>query len=212
MAYYNKLDKNSIFCRQLNRHCKSQDIAIIYYDPIDPTLYINKNNKFEKILKISISNLSNLDFDFTESNPYHIIDNEFKEELINSYYTQRSERINNENNHYNKRSELEEKYSLWLKNCQKDKDDVEKSIQKSFEIKNLKVLDCYKLICEMPLPCPSENHLFLFVNNEKSDFIGFLRNKKFEAKSLGTGNDINIIDLPKFIDTDQQEFFVFYFN
>ena len=212
VAYYNKLDKNSIFCRQLNRHCKSQDIAIIYYDPIDSSLYINKNNKFDKILEISISNLSNLDFDFTESNPYHIIDNEFKEELINSYYTQRSERINNENNHYNKRSELEEKYSLWLKNCQKDKDDVEKSIQKSFEIKNLKVLDCYKLICEMPLPCPSENHLFLFVNNEKSDFIGFLRNKKFEAKSLGTGNDIKIIDLPKFINTDQQEFFVFYFN
>ena len=212
VAYYNKLDKDNIFCNQLNEHCKSQDISIIYYDPKNPSLYINRNNKFDKISKISLSNLSNLEFDFTESNPYHIIYNNYNEELINSYYTQRKEKINEINNYYNKSTSLEDKYLSWLKICNRNKSDVENLIINLFNVKSIKILDCYNLISDMPIPCPSENHLFLFVNNEKSNFVCFLRDKKFEAKNLETGHDIKIIDLSKFIYTAQQEFFIFYFN
>ena len=77
IAYYNDNDIDNEFCKQLQKHCKNQDIAIIYYNPENPCFYIKNitNNKFEKLDRILPSNISNLDYDFPLSNLYNIFDN-----------------------------------------------------------------------------------------------------------------------------------------
>ena len=79
IAYYNKNEKNNIYCKQLERHCKKNDIEIFYINPEEKKLY---DYKFKKTNKIEITNRSNLDYDFSESNPYNIINNEEINNLI----------------------------------------------------------------------------------------------------------------------------------
>ena len=205
IAYYNTLDKDNNFCRELNNHCKKENIAIIYYHPVEQALYLIKNNKFEKTREISLSELSNLDCDFLESNPYHIIYDKYKEELIDSYYEQRFDKIIYGNT-------LKDKYLSLIQKYNMNKDEVNKKIEEFCGKKNIKLIECLSLNDEMPIPYPNENYLFLFVNNEKNNCIGVLRKNKFEAKNFGNDNTIKIIDISKFIDSEEKEFFVFYFN
>jgi len=106
VAYYNDMDIENKYCKQLQRHCKSEDISIIYYNPENPRLYKYNilNNKFENLSKILPSELSNLDYDFPLSNPYNLFDNNFTENIIDSYLKQRTTKF------------LEPENVNWIKN------------------------------------------------------------------------------------------------
>lgn len=210
IAYYNDNDIDNEFCRQLHKHCKNQDIPIIYYNPENPCFYINNINinKFEKLDRILPSNLSNLDYDFPLSNSYNLFDNNFTDNLINSYYKQRMTRILNIQNFYKDEKELENNFTSWLMNYNLKVEKVKESIEAYFKIKKLKLIEYYYFDVDMTFPIPSENHMFLFVKCEKNNLIGLLNKKALEAKDLGTGEKLRVIDLPKFIDTNG-EFYVF---
>ena len=210
IAYYNENDIDNEFCKQLQKHCKNQDIHIVYYDPERPSFYINNvyNNKFEKLKKIQPSNLSNLDYDFPLSNSYNLFDNNFTDNLINSYYKQRMSKILKQNKFYKDEESLEKSYSLWLQNMNLKMKNVEENIVKHFTIKKLKLVECYDFDCDMSFPTPSEKHMFLFAKNENNNLIGLLNKKVLEAKDLETGNKLRIIELPKFVDINRK-FYIF---
>ena len=210
IAYYNNNDIDNEFCKQLQKHCKNQDIPIIYYNPEKTCFYINNinNNKFEKLDRILPSNLSNLDYDFPLSNSYNLFDNNFTDNLINSYYKQRMDRILNEKSFYIDEKSLENSYSSWLINYNLKAEKVKESIVKYFIIKKLKLIEYYCFDGDMAFPTPSENHMFLFAKCENNNLIGLLNKNTLEAKDLGTGDKLRVIDLPKFIDTNGQ-FYVF---
>lgn len=210
IAYYNDMDIENEFCNQLQRHCKSQDIPIIYYNPENPGFYTYNiiNNKFESLSKILPSKLSNLDYDFPLSNPYNLFDNNFTENLINSYLKQRTTKFLEQEKFYIDEESLVKDYSLWLKSFNLEMINVKESIEKNFNIKKLKLVEYYYFDGDMAFPTPSENHMFLFANCEKKSLIGLLNNKVLEAKDLETGLKLRVIDLPKYIDTNNQ-FYVF---
>ena len=210
IANYNDNDIDNEFCRQLQKHCKNQDIPIIYYNPENQSFYINNinNNKFEKLDRILPSNLSNLDYDFPLSNSYNLFDNNSTDNLLNSYYKQRMNKMLNTKNFYIDEKSLESSYSLWLKNYNLKVEKVNESIKSYFKIKKLKLIEYYYFNGDMAFPTPSENHMFLFAKCENNNLIGLLNKKVIEAKDLGTGDKLRIIDLPKFTDTNGQ-FYVF---
>ena len=207
ITYYNDNDIDNEFCKQLQKHCKKQDIAIIYYNPENPCLYIKNitNNKFEKLDRILPSNISNLDYDFPLTNSYNIFDNK---NLINSYDNQRITKILQQKDIYINEKSLENNYSFWLMKYKLKMKNVEESIKKYFNIKKLKLIEYYNFNGDMAFPAPTENHMFLFANNKENNLIGLLNKKVLEAKDLGNGDNLRVIDLPKFIDTNRQ-FYVF---
>ena len=209
IAYYNEKDLDNEFCKQLQKHCKNQDIPIVYYNPEIPSLYINNvnNNKFEKLKKIQPSNLSNLDYDFPLSNSYNLFDNNFTDNLINSYYKQRMSKILKQDKFYKDEESLEKSYYFWLQNLNLKMKNVEENIAKHFKIKKLKLVECYDFDVNMTFPTPSENHMFLFAKNEKN-LIGLLNKKVLEAKDLETGITLRILELPKFVDINKT-FYIF---
>ena len=210
IAYYNDNDIDNEFCKELQKHCKTQDIPIIYYNPENPSFYINNfnNNKFEKIDRILPSNYSNLDYDFPLSNKYNLFDNNFSDKFIDSYYKQKMSKILEQIDFDIIEKSLENSYSLWLMNYKIKVENVEESIEKYFNVKKLKLIDYYNFDGDMTFPTPSENHMFLFANCEKNNLIGLLNKKVLEAKDLGIGDKLRIIDLLKFSDTNGQ-FYVF---
>ena len=210
IAYYNENDIDNEFCKQLEKHCKNQDIPIVYYDPERPGFYINNvnNNTFEKLKKIQPSNLSNLDYDFPLSNSYNHFDNNITDNIINSYYNQRMSKILRQNNFYMNEESLENSYSLWLKNFNLQKENVEQNIENIFNIKKLKLVECYDFDVEITFPTPSKNHMFLFAQNEKNNLIGLLNKKVLEAKDLETGEKLRILELSRFVDI-KRKFYVF---
>ena len=195
---------------QLKKHCKNQDIPIIYYNPEKSSLYINNinNNKFEKLDKILPLNLSNLDYDFPLSNTYNLLDNNYSDNLFNSDYKQRISKILEPKNCYLDENSLENNYSLWLESYNLKVENVEDNIKLNFNIKKLKLIEYYQFDGYMAIPTPSESHMFLFVKCEKNNLIVLLNKKVIEANDLGTGGKLRIIDLPKFIDTNEK-FYVF---
>ena len=210
ISNYNDNDIDNEFCKQLQKHCKTQDIPIIFYNPENPSFYINNfnNNKFEKIDRILPSIISNLDYDFPFSNSYNLFDNNFTDNIINSYYKQKMTKILEDKDFYINEKSLENSYSLWLMNYKLKVENVEESIKKYFNIKKLKLVEYYDFEGDMTFPTPNENHMFLFAKCEKNNLIGLLNKKVLEAKDLGTGDKLRVIDLPKFIDTNGQ-FYVF---
>ena len=53
IAYYNKEEKDNIYCKQLERHCKQKDLELFYFDPLEQKLY-NKELKMPKKLRFLI--------------------------------------------------------------------------------------------------------------------------------------------------------------
>jgi hypothetical protein len=210
LLYYCILNDNDIgneFCNKLHKHCKNKDIDIIYYNHENPCFYKKNimNNNFEKLKRILPSKISNLDYDFPLSNTYKLFD---RENYINFYYNQKITKIPEQNDFDMNEKSLENSYSAWLKNCNLKMRDVEESIKKYFNIKKLKLLEYYNFNSDIAFPTPSENHMFLLVKSKESNLIGLLNKKVLEAKDLGNGDKLKVIDLPKFIDTNG-EFYVF---
>ena len=140
---------------------------------------------------------------------YGIIDKyELTDNLINSYYKQRMSKILEQNNFYKDEESLENSYSLWLKNFNLKKKNVEENIGNYFNIKKLKLVECYDFDADMTFPTPSENHMFLFAQNEKNNLIGLLNKKVLEAKDLETGNKLRILELPRYVDINTK-FYIF---
>jgi len=210
VAYYNDMDIENKYCNQLQRHCKGQDIPIIYYNPENPGLYKYNilNNKFESLNRILPSELSNLDYDFPLSNPYNLFDNNFTENLINSYLKQRTTKFLESENVYMDEKSLIRGYSSWLTSFNLEMRKVNENIQNIFNLKKLELVEYYNFEGDMAFPTPSENHMFLFAKCKGNGLIGLLNKKVLEAIDLETCNKLRVIDLPKFIDTNNQ-FYVF---
>ena len=207
IAYYNKDEKDNIYCKQLERHCKKQDLEIFYFNPLEQKLY---DKQFKVVKKIQISNRSNPDYDFPESNPYNVIYNEETNDLINSYYEDRIEKLNNKKNYYEQKS-IEDFFTDWLKEININIKDLENELKFLCNCKQLKQVDYFKLNDNFMIPSPNKGYIFVFKNKNKTDLVCYYHKDKLRAKNLGNKNDIIILELPIYIDTKEKNFIVFKF-
>ena len=206
-AYYNKKDKENIYCKQLERHCKCYDLEIVYFDPEEQHLY---DKEFKKIKEISISNISNLDYDFPESNPYNMIYNEENNDLINSYYNQRIDKLSMEN--YYEEENINNLFINWLKDTNIKQNELENSLKELCRAKNLKLIDNYELDDNFPIPSPGKGYIFLFKNKKRNNIICYYHDEGLRAINLENLEEIKILKLPIYIDTEEKYFFIFGFS
>lgn len=206
-AYYNKKDKENIYCKQLERHCKCYDLEIVYFDPEEQHLY---DKEFKKIKEISISNISNLDYDFPESNPYNMIYNEENNDLINSYYNQRIDKLSMEN--YYEEENINNLFINWLKDTNIKQNELENSLKELCRAKNLKLIDNYELDDNFPIPSPAKGYIFLFKNKKRNNIICYYHDEGLRAINLENIEEIKILKLPIYIDTEEKYFFIFGFS
>ena len=206
IAYYNKEEKNNIYCKQLERHCKQNDLEIFYFNPENQKLY---NNKFKEVKKIDISNRSNLDYDFPESNPYNIIYNKESNELINAYYKERIDKLN-KNNYYAQNS-IENYSDVWLMDVNRKMIDVEKDLKETCLINKLILIDYLTLNDNFMIPTPNKGYIFLFKGNRKTNLVCYYHKDKLYAKNLSNKKVIKIFELPIHINTEEKHFLVFKF-
>ena len=136
IAYYNSDEKGNEFCRELAEHCQKFDISIIYFNPKTLKFFKRVDNQFIILPKIEISNISNLDYDFPESNPYNLINKNEIDEILNSYYKQRIQKINT--NNFYKPQMLLNKYNEWLKQYNLNQKNIEESILRTLKLKTKK--------------------------------------------------------------------------
>ena len=209
VAYYNKKDKENIYCKQLERHCKCKDLEIVYFDPEEQHLY---NKEFKKIKEISISNKSNLDYDFPESNPYNMIYNEENNDLINSYYNQRIEKLSMKN--YYEQENINNSFINWLKdtNINIKQNELENTLKGLCHAKNLKLIDNYELDDNFPIPSPGKGYIFLFKNKNRANIVCFYNDTGLRAINLENLEEIKILKLPIYIDTEEKNFFIYSFS
>ena len=206
VAYYNPEEKDNIYCKQLERHCKQNDLEIFYFNPEKQKLY---NNKFKEIESIYTSNRSNLDYDFPESNPFNIIYENETNDLINSYYKERIDKLN-KNNYYDEKSIMQ--YSEgWLNAVNKNFNDIEKDLKETCSINKLKLIDYLKLDNNFMIPTPNKGYIFLFKGKSKTNLVCYYHKNKLFAKKLSEKKDIKILELPIHIDTNEDHFLVFKF-
>jgi hypothetical protein len=206
-AYYNKKDKENIYCKQLERHCKCYDLEIVYFDPEEQHLY---DKEFKKIKEISISNISNLDYDFPESNPYNMIYNEENNDLINSYYNQRIDKLSMDN--YYEEENINNLFINWLKDTNIKQNELENSLKELCRAKNLKLIDNYELDDNFPIPSPGKGYIFLFKNKKRNNIICYYHDEGLRAINLENLEEIKILKLPIYIDTEEKNFFIYSFS
>ena len=99
-------------------------------------------------------------------------------------------------------------YTSWLKSFNLEMRKANENIQNNFNLKKLELVEYYNFDGDMAFPTPSENHMFLFAKCKGNGLIGLLNKKVLEAIDLETGTKLRVIDLPKFIDTNNK-FYVF---
>ena len=206
VSYYNKKDKENIYCKQLEKHCKSNDLEIVYFDPEEEKLY---DKDFNKIKCINISNKSNLDYDFPESNPYNMFYNEETNDLINIYYDQRIKKLNIED--YYEQENIDNSFINWVKDTNLNKEAIEKSLKELFQEKKLILIDKYELNNNFTIPSPNKGYLFLFKNKKRNNFICYYHKEGLKAINLEDKQAIIILELPIYIDCKEKDFFIFRF-
>ena len=206
IAYYNPEEKDNIYCKQLECHCKQNDLEIFYFNPEKQKLY---NNKFKEIKSIYTSNRSNLDYDFPESNPFNIIYDNETNDLINSYYKERINKLNT-NNYYDEKSIMQFSEG-WLNIMNKKFNDIEKDLKETCSINKLRLIDYLKLDNNFMIPTPNKGYIFLFKDKSKTNLICYYNKNKLYAKKLSDKKDIKILELPIYIDTKENHFLVFKF-
>ena len=206
IAYYNKKDNDNIYCKQLERHCKNNDLEIVYFDPEEKKLY---NNEFIEIKRITISHKSNLDFDFPKSNTYNMFYNEEMNDLINSYYNQRIKKLNMIN--YYEQGNIDNLFANWIKETNIKKEEIEKSLKESCQVNYLKLIDNYELDNNFNIPSPNKGYLFLLKNKKRNNFVCYYNKEGLKAINLEDLNNIKILEIPIYIDTTEKNFFVFSF-
>ena len=204
IAYYNKKDVDNIYCKQLERHCKNNDLEIVYFDPEEKKLY---NNEFIEIKHITISLKSNLDFDFPESNPYNMFYKEEMNDLINSYYNQRIKKLNMIN--YYEQGNIDNLFANWIKETNLKKEEIEKSLKELCQVNYLKLIDNYELDKNFNIPSPNKGYLFLLKNKKRNNFVCYYNKEGLKAINLEELNNITILEIPIYIDTTEKNFFVF---
>ena len=203
VAYYNKNESENVYCKQLESHCKSNDLEIVYFNPEEQQLY---NKEFKKIQNIEISNKSNLDYDFPESNPYNVIYNDETNDLINSYYNERIKKLNTES--YYEKENINNSFIRWLQAINKNSVELVKFL-KSICGNKLKLIDIYELNNKFSIPSPSKNYMFLFKNKNKTNCVCYYRKNELKAFDLENEKDIIILHLSSYIDIEEKYFFIF---
>ena len=206
VAYYNKNEIDNTYCKQLERHCKRNDLEIVYFNPEEQLLY---DKEFKKIKNIKISNKSNLDYEFPESNPYNLICIEETNDLINSYYNERIAKLNIKN-YYNEQENFQNSFKNWLQTINKEPKDIIKDLKELCGNK-FKLVDYYELNNKFSIPAPNKGYMFLFKNKNKTNVVCYYRKDGLKAFDLENKEDIIIIQLPIYIDFEEKLFFVFSF-
>ena len=206
VAYYNKKDKDNIYCKQLEKHCKCNDLEIVYFDPEEQKLY---DKDFKKIKFINISNKSNLDYDFPESNPYNMVYNEETNDLINIYYNQRIKKLNMED--YYEQENIDNSFINWVKDTNIKKDEIEKSLKELCQVKKILLIDKYELNNNFTVPSPNKGYIFLFKNKIRNNFICYYHKEGLKAFNLEDNKAIKILELPIYIGSKEKDFFIFRF-
>ena len=207
VAYYNKNDKDNIYCKQLERHCKQNDLEIVYFDPEEQKLY---DKEFTRIKGITISNKSNLDYDLPKSNPYNMLYNEETNDLINSYYNQRINKLNIVD--YYEQENIDNSFFNWIKETNLKKDEIEKSLKELCQMNYLKLIDNYELDNNFAIPSPNKGYLFLLKNKKRNNFICYYNKEGLKSINLEDCKDIKILEIPIYIDTSEKYFFVYSFK
>ena len=210
VAYYNSDDKENSFSRELAEHCQKFDISILYFNPKTLKFFKRVNGQFKILPKIETSIISNLDYDFPESNPYNIINKNETDEILNSYYKQRIQKINTIN--FYKPQLLFIKYNEWLKKYNLNQKNIEESILRTLKVKKLNLVDYYYLDYDLNIPSPTKNNVFVFLGKSKDQVVIYFRKNKLQAINLMDENNfIHIINLVNYISLEEKYFFVFNF-
>ena len=208
IAYYNnkEKEKDNVYCKQLLRHCKQKDLEIYFFNPEEQKIY---NNKFVEVEKIQISNESNLDYDFPESNPYNIIYNEMTNDLIDSYYNERNNKFTTK--YYLNQKSMDNLFVDWIKEINLKKINVENDLKILCESEKLKLIDRIELKKNFMIPSPCKRYLFLFKNRNRNNLVCFYHKDKLKIKDFENDKNIEIIKLSIYIDIEEEYFFVYKF-
>ena len=139
-----------------------------------------------------------------------MIYNEENNDLINSYYNQRIDKLSMEN--YYEEENINNLFINWLKDTNIKQNELENSLKELCRAKNLKLIDNYELDDNFPIPSPGKGYIFLFKNKKRANIVCFYNDTGLRAINLENLEEIKILKLPIYIDTEEKNFFIYSFS
>ena len=113
---------------------------------------------------------------------------------------------------YYEQENINNSFINWLKDININQNELENILTKLCQTKNLKLIDKYELDNNFNIPSPGKGYIFLFKNKGRTNIVCYYHNKGLRAINLENYEDIKILKLPIFIDTEERYFFIFCFS